>query len=359
MGTKAVLGVATVLTMATALGCGSASGPPGPSRATELPPASIEVPTSPTAPAARSPGARGYAMLADLPGAPGVIMLGGADAPGPLNLPEVWTFDDKGWRDITPPSLPSLVGFPDLTGSAFAFDANSNVGVFVDIEGHAWGYSPASNTWAQAEAGAGPSAALGSAMAYDAGSDRMILFGGLDLNASRENDETWAYDVGTNSWERMDPERSPSPRNFAAMAYDPASDRVILFGGAPAGGSVGDTWAYNYDRDAWTEMSPLIAPEARTYTSMVYDSLSDRMLIFGGSEDWESAQLGDTWVYDFGTNTWDPVEVEGPSPRGWHAMAFDIEREVAVLFGGGPSRDEYTAETWLFDPKTSRWSAGP
>jgi hypothetical protein len=41
---------------------------------------------------------------------------------------------------------------------------------------------------------------------------------------------------------------------------------------------------------------------------------------------------------------------------GWHAMAYDPENNVVVLFGGGPDRSQYTDETWVFDPSTQTWS---
>jgi hypothetical protein len=37
-------------------------------------------------------------------------------------------------------------------------------------------------------------------------------------------------------------------------------------------------------------------------------------------------------------------------------MAYDPDAEAIVLFGGGPTRTEYTAETWLYDPAASTWT---
>ena len=68
-------------------------------------------------------------------------------------------------------------------------------------------------------------------MAYDAESDRVILFGGDSRPIQFHQGDTWAYDLDTNSWTDMNPATSPAERALPAMAYDPQSDRVILFGG--------------------------------------------------------------------------------------------------------------------------------
>lgn len=312
---------------------------------------------SPTAASVVGPAARGYAMMADLPGQPGVVLLAGATRPGPPNLADMWTFAaGAGWQESTPATLPELAGFAPLTGNAFAFDTRSGLAVFVDIKGNPWAYDSAANSWANKPSVAGPHALLGAAMAYDSESDRMIVFGGLDLATSSENNETWAYDVDASSWERMDPTESPTPRNYSAMAYDAGSDRVVLFGGAPASDVLGDTWAYDYDNDAWTEMSPSTSPPPRTYSGMAYDSKRDRMVLFGGSADQETASLGDVWEYDLESNRWTDVSpTDGPGARAWHAMAYDDESDLIVVFGGGESRTAYSAETWLLDATARSW----
>lgn len=37
-------------------------------------------------------------------------------------------------------------------------------------------------------------------------------------------------------------------------------------------------------------------------------------------------------------------------------MAYEPDEKVIVLFGGGPLRTEYTAETWIYDPRANTWS---
>jgi N-acetylneuraminic acid mutarotase len=148
------------------------------------------------------------------------------------------------------------------------------------------------------------------------------------------------------------------------MAYDPDADRVIVFGGfAIAGtawiGGLADTWAYDYNTDTWTEMTPEISPPARHYHALAYDPTIDRVILFGGTDAAERP-FDDTWAYDYESNTWTELApATAPSPRGWHAMAYSEMDQKVVLFGGGPTHTQFLADTWLFDPATNVWSSQP
>ena len=206
----------------------------------------------------------------------------------------------------------------------------------------------------------GPLQGWGNRAAYDAASDRIIVFGGYGTLGGAS--ETWGLDVPAATWTQMPPATSPPGRNFHTMAYDPGTDRVILFGGtAEEDGNThhGDTWAYDYDTDTWTELTPKRSPSARTYMAMVYEPVGERMVLFGGA--WglwpEEDTLGDTWAFDPRTSTWTKLRpATAPSPRAWYSMAFDAETEKVVLFSGGATRDTDLTDVWLFDPRANTWT---
>ena len=93
---------------------------------------------------------------------------------------------------------------------------------------------------------------------------------------------------------------------------------------------------------------------------MAYDPTSDRIVLFGGAagpQDRETP-FADTWTYDYETNTWTELTLQpAPSARGWHAMAYDAPSGMIVLFGGGVDRDHPLADTWVFDPARRVWSS--
>ena len=98
--------------------------------------------------------------------------------------------------------------------------------------------------------------------------------------------DTWAYDPSANTWTELGPSGPPSARAATAMAYDPATRRVIMFGGVAKGRwltQFDDTWAYDPVANTWAQLSPAgPAPVGRSGHVMVYDPPSGRILMFGG-----------------------------------------------------------------------------
>ncbi len=314
--------------------------PSGPS------PATTADPTGPIA--TGTPAARCYAVMTDASGKTGVLLFGGFDNSGPPGafLPDLWGFaPGDGWTQVS-------AAVEAEPGDLFAYDLDADRIVYVGAS-TVWSVDPAVGGWEEV---GGPGPELhGARMVYDSASDRLIAFGGDDFSTLFDN--TWAYDYETDTWTKMDPLKPPSARSFYAMAYDEGSDRVILFGGFDEfDDSLGDTWAYDYDRDRWTRLSRTGGPEPRGYSAMAYDRKGDRMILFGGVTGPQEEPLDDTWSYDLETNTWRKLQASGPSARGWHVMAADRETNSIVLFGGGASRSDCTGETWIFDPRANTWS---
>jgi N-acetylneuraminic acid mutarotase len=299
-----------------------------------------EVPTTPIA--------RAYAVMADMPGV-GIMLFGGQfGVPPGTPLSDLWSFSpDGGWVQIAPETGHGT--------DAWAYDSREQVLVSVEQD-DTWSYDPSTGEWLALETEDHPRDLLGARIAYDSGSDRIILFGGFETIGDR-TPATWALDVTGGTWTQMDPRASPPGRNFHAMAYDPRADRVILFGGTASPSTVWrDTWAYDYDADTWTELSTKQGPAPRNYSAMVYDPVGRRMILFGGV-DASEAPFGDTWAYDPRTNQWVDLEPDAaPSPRGWHSMALDTETGMIVLFSGGETRDTDLDDVWLFDPSSDTWS---
>jgi len=217
-----------------------------------------------------------------------------------------------------------------------------------------WRYDYSLNTWSYAGPLApSPSARMLHAMAYDAESDRVILFGGL-VEGWGSSDETFVYDVASNRWTNMNPASHPAARYRAGMVYDSASDRVILFGGDGGGSRLSDTWAYDYNSNTWSQRYPSVSPSARSDLGIAYDEELDRTVVFGGTPGF--GMLGDTWAYDYVSNTWTNMDpTSGPRARIGTGMAYDSESHRILLFGGECCAFEPVGETWSYDWYDNTW----
>lgn len=125
------------------------------------------------------------------------------------------------------------------------------------------------------------------------------------------------------SWSQLYPTVSPTPRNAASMAcFEPTGDVVLLFGVLQQ--QVTQGW--KLQGSTWSAF-PMPA-QTGTGRGMVYDSVRQRLVVFGGG-----GPNDDTWEWN--GSTWlHPTPVVRPPARNSFAMAFDRARGVSVVFGG-------------------------
>ena len=137
--------------------------------------------------------------------------------------------------------------------------------------------------------------------------------------------------VHASTWRMLSTTTSPSARAYPAMAYDPMSKAVVLFGGLGANGNLNDTWAF--DGTTWTQLAPAVAPPVRNGASMVFDRLTNKVVMFGGFD--TNQYLQDTWVWDGAASTWTQAQMTSPPPKATGAMLFtDPLSGRAMMFGG-------------------------
>jgi hypothetical protein len=133
------------------------------------------------------------------------------------------------------------------------------------------------------------------------------------------------------------------------MAYDAESDRVIIWGGGgPNPMDVGDIWAYDLNTDTWEELRSDDAPSSKRYAAMVYDVLNDRTLLYFRKE---------FWSYNYNNNQWTLLS-KSPAPLSlnWHTMAYDTSQDLILQFGGGPDFHQWSNHFWVYDPKVDEWT---
>jgi len=194
-------------------------------------------------------------------------------------------------------------------------------------------------------------------LVYHESEERIYLFGG----ASHQEvlGDLWVFE--TDIWQKVEVETGPAPRTFAAAAYDSNVGRLMVFGGSkvlfgnkpdPAN-LFDDLWGFVNNR--WQRMETSQTPTSRAEASMVYDRRRDRLVLFGGNlidEDGQYIKLGDTWEYD--GNDWQLLSASGPTARHGVSMWYDSVTEQVMLFGGSIVDRQYgaaTGETWSWGGK--------
>jgi hypothetical protein len=188
-------------------------------------------------------------------------------------------------------------------------------------------------------------------MAYDPGSDCMVLFGGKDANDNALND-TWIFD-GL-SWIYQGLSAAASPRLQPTIAHEPTLG-TILFGGGTigAGGNTVFNDTYRLANSNWVSANASGAPPARQGHDMV--SAWNRLVVYGG---YNGTALADTWSLNpngSGMSWLRMLTLGSPGARQSHAMAFDRRRNCIVVFGGADANGRFLGDTWELTPATFGW----
>ncbi len=275
-----------------------------------------------------------------------VVLFGGA-APSYF-VPDTWEFlndtwewDGTAWVQRTPATHPS----PGGTSYVMAHDSLRRRTVMFGTNPFIWGSAETwewdGEEWTLRTPANSPRGRNGHAMAYDSKRGRTVLFGGSYVD--RDDyivhflSDTWEWD-GDN-WTQLTPPTSPSGRMQPAMAYDSVRERVVLFGGGLS--PLNDTW--EWDGSVWTQRIPTTSPSPRSRHSMVFDSARGRVVMFGG---YSQSRFDETWEWD-GEN-WTQVQVAtSPPARYTFGMAYDDARARSVIFGGSFYSTVFS-DTWEY-----------
>lgn len=195
---------------------------------------------------------------------------------------------------------------------------------------------------------------------YDPGTSTLIVFGGIDVVHNSSNNAVTLLSnanglVGNPTWSTLIANGlpgSPPIRASSSAVYDQANNRLIVFGGAtypdinsPPTGYLNDVWVLTNANGqggtpAWTQLSPPpTLPAARIGQSAAYDSLNNRLVIYGGSD--ASNTYFDVWVLSNanglgGAPAWQKLSPSGGPPVGGHASSavYDATNNIMTVFGG-------------------------
>jgi hypothetical protein len=335
-----------------------------------------------------------------------VVMHGGTDVltPGIESiLGDTWEWNGAGWlrTGFSPDRTRQAGAFDSLSGKIIMFGGAASDGFpshpaflvsgtfeYPGSDGSLWrqlpGQSPAPRHW--------------HAMAFDPRRGKVVMFGGVSDDTPGIGDDTDEYTPGV-GWTSVisgGPGQPPS-RGRHAMVYDRKRGRMVLYGGVGGDPRYDDTWELVTLGPTFTEFPQDQKVEPCSMATFHVAVAGDPPHIFqwfkgtntlttdGRISGTESGTLhirqvgyADEGIYhaqvtsSCGTNissgaelkivpAWTLITESGPGPVSDHAMAYDSDQRVTVLFNGSFNVAPRKSETWEYSSGSwvLRSSTGP
>jgi hypothetical protein len=272
---------------------------------------------------------------------------------------ETWTYDSTAnvWTQLYPSNNPW--GRDDISG---VYDSASKAMLvfggrlteFVPMDA-LWSYDPAGKSWTNLTPQAGPSALKNSAIALDPQTGKVLLFGGR--NADGISDRTWVYDVSTGSWSDPKPATHPPATNGHFLGFNSRTGDLFLVS-VPTGvpDATVTLHTYNVTNNIWKSLAPANPPSHRSMAGVAFNTRRNTLVMFGGMGDELSRE---TWLYDFQANAWyNRTPPIGPSARYGAGMVYDPTSDNVLLFGGSGEwmSQSRLSDTWEYNVSSNTWA---
>lgn len=223
---------------------------------------------------------------------------------------QTWLYfpDNNSWEEAYTPHAPAarqdaaFAVAPHL-GKAVLFGGwNQSAG---QIYGDTWYYNLTANNWTEVSASGGPGRLTGASLAWDNALHRFDLFGGCEVLCQNA---FWEFDPYNLTWTEVPTTNTPSSRELAAFAYEPAERVDVLYGGEGSEGPLGDTWEYEPFAHTWLLQSTSLAPPDRDDAASGWVPADhNESLFLGGGSSGSGAPLTDAWLLSPTGNV--PVQV--------------------------------------------------
>ena len=240
---------------------------------------------------------------------------------------------------------------PTATGTASPTPMSTAVPVL--------GYLPASWAWTPITsngAAGSPPPRQDATVVWDPTDRELLVFGGTDTGGSAPKSDLWAYSPASGHWSQL--ASCPSGRFGTTGAWDSVGNRLLIFGGQTGSGAIAtftnDVLAYSPSSNTWATLSArgaAGAPAPRSRAAGAWDASTSRMIIFGGETiDSPLAVAADLWAFTPSNGAWTLLDAGGgleqPPARSWASLAWDPIASVIRLFGGKNAASSTYSDTW-------------
>lgn len=272
-----------------------------------------------------------------------VYVFGGANASG--NLSDMWSYDPvaKVWAQITTVHNPgSIMDFnmcyDPVTASIIGFGGQNGS---VD-NANTWSIDPTVGTpdWTQLTPTHAPAARVDHRMFPNPVNGQVCLYGGADFSGSPRYDDLWTW-TGTD-WTEITAALTGTARSAAQVTT--GSTYVLIFGGFGTSTTLQDTW--EWDGTTATQKTPTVAPPARGFAGLAYHPARNQFLMFGGGDE-GTDNWNDWWIWN-GTD-WSLILPTTGTVDEITDMAFvycPSIGQIVMLFGADANTTSYLNTVW-------------
>lgn len=212
-----------------------------------------------------------------------MIMYGGAE-----KVATTWAFSKKAWTDVSPGGSP---GGRQFCALAYDIDRDRVVmfggGTYTESFDDMWEYDGLA--WTQLLMATKPEKRQGIRAEYDRARKRVVTFGGWDHALPKTYSDVWEYDGIAKTWTKGTPSASPPARAWYSTAYDPRRKRFVLGGGShpQTNQEFHDLW--EWDGNAWFNITPPVTPGRIVNTPFIYDEQRGHILL--------ETEIGTMWRF--------------------------------------------------------------
>lgn len=184
---------------------------------------------------------------------------------------------------------------------------------------------------------------------WDPVSQQMIIFGGQQSSNNTNLNDVWLATTSTTQNDSYTAEtpsgQAPAARFGHVATFDSVNNRMTVFGGN-SGSCANDVWVLTgangqNGTPAWQSLTTAgTKPGARVYAGGVYDPNSNSLIVFGGSN-CSGQFFNDVWVLSNangigGTASWTQLTPSGtpPQARESGSAVYDPTHNVLVIYAG-------------------------
>lgn len=249
----------------------------------------------------------------------------------------------------------NTTGVPsERRGPAIAFDSKRNqilmFGGKFEKDGNifylneTWIFDIKTQSYSQLLCDIAPVPSTTGGMVYLEDLDVFMLFGGetsdeREPNERKDTNETWYFFPKNQTWIKQDLPLSPPVRTHVRLTLDHHHEQVYMYGGHKKDGEptsyLDDTWVYDFLSGEWSELEPATTPEGLLGGGLVCNKEYNSLIWFGGRQESDGKNVNDVWGYDIASNEWKKIEtIDAPLPMRYFSMYLDEKNSKVIVFGG-------------------------